>query len=478
MSSPSGAPLIDMPKLTISNYSTWAPLMKNLLKINLIWGLVQGREGTPSLSSGSSRQEMEHFHMRQDLATSQIFLNCDSEVQAKIADFDDPAELWQCLKDMSEKAVMVDEYWLRKKLYSIEVGECGSVAAYVGLIQDTINLINTCNPKEPIGPAQHCFVLCDGLSAEWLPFIGELHRAGKTCRKPEELIKLFLEHEVQLNREKEMEKERKRSEVAPVPPEPERVQERSPVRESPPEPVPEPVQAGGSGGERGGWEVPVAEPAPEAARNILVRSRHRFFNIRDTKVNFYYAHPSSSILYNACYSIPAFRVITDHIHELYPELCRQIYTNDRRNKVIIGNEEVGDVAIYIKSSTGEHGGGDTTDSGSGSTANCGSSATSVDYSSTTKLGSEEGSTPPASTSEAVVEKKKLIDWIFETPGWKQLLLDSFWEFPGGNGTPTYTLEVEYEDTHRISIFFDHEREFESLGVSLGMFFPPEGDMEL
>lgn len=112
---------------------------------------------------------------------------------------------------------------------------------------------------------------------------------------------------------------------------------------------------------------------------------------------------------------------------------------------------MGDVAIYIKPSTGEHeeeGAANCGGGGGGGTANSGSSirssAASVRCGGAADPGSEEGSPSPA--SETVVEKKKFLDWIFETPDWRQLLLDNFWEFPGGNGGPTYTLEVEYEES--------------------------------
>lgn len=415
-------PLLEIPKLTKTNYAVWSPLMKNLLKLHLLWGLVDGREPAPTATTPPD--EAEHYHLRRDLATSQIFLHCDATVQAQISDLEDPRELWRFLRDQSDRAAMVDEFFLRKRLYNVDLGECGGVAAYVGAIQDTINLIEACNPREPVGPAQHCFVLCDGLPDEWLPFIGELHRSGKTCRRPEELIKLFLEHEAELNRRRE-------PEPVPVP---------VPVPEvqlpPPPPPPPPPAQA-------------VRE---EAEPVTLVRSRGRFHSLADTSVSFYYTHPQSSVHFRACYGVPAASVVTGHIHVLYPELCRLIYINDRRSAFIAGKQQVGDVALYIRP-----------------TAAAAAAAGDDD-----EEGEEEA---PVCGGGAGGESRRLVDWLLETPDWRQVLLDRLWEFPGGEG-PSYVLEVRYEEAHRMAVYFDREREFESLGVSLEMFFPPEADAEL
>lgn len=375
-----------IPKLTESNYAEWAPQMKNALRAQLVWGIVQGREREPA-----AEELKEPFFARQDFATSQIFLTCDSAIQQKIGDIDDPVELWNFLKTNSEKAALVDEYRLRKQLYSIEFVECGSVAAYVEKIQNTIDGINTCNPDEPVGPGQHCFVLCDGLPAEWLPFIEELHKAGKTSRNPADLIKQFLSYEGKLNLEKEKEKEKEREEEEfPVHPSPSTPNNPPPAQEIPPTPI---------------------DPS------LPKRSKLETHDIANLAMSFRYTHSNRHFppgLYEST-PVSSFAVTTNRIEEIYPELCRRIYINDRKSKLIAGNEAVGDIYIYIKPycpPAGEP---------------------------------SRGSMHQGNQGSKLQTRKLLLAWIFENEDWREQLLDNFWDFPGSGEVPPYILEVEYKE---------------------------------
>lgn len=112
--------------LNESNYPTWKLQVKMLLIKEGLYGFVDGSESAPADTS-----RLANYNSRKNKALANIVLAIDPKLLYLISDPDDPATVWNKLRDTFQKKSWSNKLRLRKKLYSMRLENNGNLQEYL-----------------------------------------------------------------------------------------------------------------------------------------------------------------------------------------------------------------------------------------------------------------------------------------------------------------------------------------------------------
>lgn len=114
--------------LNSTNYSTWKIQCKMALIKEGLWGIVNETETEPT--EGADQQA--RFTARRDKALATIVLAVEPSLLYLIgADPTDPAKVWKALADQFQRKTWANKLELKRKLFSMRLGERGSVQDHI-----------------------------------------------------------------------------------------------------------------------------------------------------------------------------------------------------------------------------------------------------------------------------------------------------------------------------------------------------------
>ena len=111
-----------------NNYATWKIQCRMALIREGVWGIVSETEAAPD---GSNAERLAKYNSRKDRALATIVLAIDPSLLYLLGDPQDPAEVWKKLSTQFQKKTWANKLILRKKLFTMKLGDCGSMSEYI-----------------------------------------------------------------------------------------------------------------------------------------------------------------------------------------------------------------------------------------------------------------------------------------------------------------------------------------------------------
>ena len=116
--------------LNSSNYATWKIQCRMALIRDAVWNIVDGTEVAPT-GSAATAEAQSKFKARQDRALATIVLSIEPSLLYLLGNPKDPTEVWKKLEDQFHKKSWANKLTLRRKLYSLKLGEKESVQEHI-----------------------------------------------------------------------------------------------------------------------------------------------------------------------------------------------------------------------------------------------------------------------------------------------------------------------------------------------------------
>ena len=111
-----------------NNYATWKIQCRMALIREGVWGIVSETEAAPD---GSNAERLAKYNSRKDRALATIVLAIEPSLLYLLGDPQDPAEVWKKLSTQFQKKTWANKLILRKKLFTMKLGDCGSMSEYI-----------------------------------------------------------------------------------------------------------------------------------------------------------------------------------------------------------------------------------------------------------------------------------------------------------------------------------------------------------
>ena len=112
-----------------SNYPSWKVQCRMTLMREGLWGIVAGIETAPDATTEAD--SYAKFMVRSDRALATIVLAIDPSLLYLVRDPVDPAVVWRKLSGQFQKKTWANKLSLRKKLFTMKLGDSGSMNEYV-----------------------------------------------------------------------------------------------------------------------------------------------------------------------------------------------------------------------------------------------------------------------------------------------------------------------------------------------------------
>ena len=125
-----------------NNYCTWRLQVKMALIRDNCWGIVNGDEIAPTEAS-----ELQKYNIRKNRALALVVLAIDPKILYLVGDPDDPKTVWKLLADQFQKKSWSNRLALRRKLFSLRLGEGDSVQSHIKTMVEIFNELNAIEDK-------------------------------------------------------------------------------------------------------------------------------------------------------------------------------------------------------------------------------------------------------------------------------------------------------------------------------------------
>ena len=119
-----------------SNYATWKVQCQMALMKDGLWSIVTGAEVEPDREDANKYVK---FEARRDRTLAIIVLAVDPSLLYLLGDPEDPKIVWGQLKDQFQKATWANKLSLRRKLYSLQLKDNGSIQDHIKSMTETFN---------------------------------------------------------------------------------------------------------------------------------------------------------------------------------------------------------------------------------------------------------------------------------------------------------------------------------------------------
>ena len=112
-----------------SNYPSWKVQCRMARMREGLWGIVAGTETAPDATTEADKYDK--VMVRSDHALATVVLAIDPSLFYPVGDPVDPAAVWRKLSGQFQKKTWANKVSLRKKLFTLKLGDSGSMNEYV-----------------------------------------------------------------------------------------------------------------------------------------------------------------------------------------------------------------------------------------------------------------------------------------------------------------------------------------------------------
>ena len=159
-----------------TNYPSWKVQCRMALVREGLWGIVAGTKEPPD--RGTYPDKYAKFMSRRDKALATIVLAIDPSLLYIIGDPEDPAAVWRKLSGQFQKKTWANKLSLRKKLFTMKLGDSGSMREYIKKMTETFGELAVV--AEPISDEDKVVYLLAGLPESYDVLVTALESGSDT----------------------------------------------------------------------------------------------------------------------------------------------------------------------------------------------------------------------------------------------------------------------------------------------------------
>ena len=177
-----------------TNYPSWKVQCRMALMREGLWGIVAGTEEPPDQEADA--EKYAKFVSRRDKALATIVLAVDPSLLYLIGDPEDPAAVWRKLSGQFQKKTWANKLSLRKKLFTMKLGDSGSMREYIKKMTEIFGELAVV--AEPISDEDKVVYLLAGLPESYDVLVTALESGSDTVPALEGVTERLLREEQKL----------------------------------------------------------------------------------------------------------------------------------------------------------------------------------------------------------------------------------------------------------------------------------------
>ena len=171
------------------NYPTWKVQCRMALMKDGLWGIVDGTETDP----GGEGEAHKKFVSNRDRALAIVVLSVDPSLLYLLGDPKDPVVVWKQLSDQFQKKTWANKLELRRKLYSLQLKEGGSVQEHIKRITELFEALAVIG--DPVSDEDSVVYLLASLPESFNVLVTALEASSETVPKMETVTERLLHEE-------------------------------------------------------------------------------------------------------------------------------------------------------------------------------------------------------------------------------------------------------------------------------------------
>ena len=185
---------VSITALNGTNYPSWKVQCRMALMREGLWGMVAGTEKAPDETTET--EKYAKFMTRSDRALATIVLAIDPSLLYLVGDPVDPAAVWKTLSGQFQKKTWANKLSLRKKLFTMKLGDSGSVSEYIKRMTETFSELAVI--ADPISDEDKVVHLLAGLPESYDVLVTALESGSDTVPALELVTERLLREEQKL----------------------------------------------------------------------------------------------------------------------------------------------------------------------------------------------------------------------------------------------------------------------------------------
>ena len=185
---------VSITALNGTNYPSWKVQCRMALMREGLWGMVAGTEKAPDETTEA--EKYAKFMTRSDRALATIVLAIDPSLLYLVGDPVDPAAVWKTLSGQFQKKAWANKLSLRKKLFTMKLGDSGSMSEYIKRMTETFSELAVI--ADPISDEDKVVHLLAGLPESYDVLVTALESGSDTVPALELVTERLLREEQKL----------------------------------------------------------------------------------------------------------------------------------------------------------------------------------------------------------------------------------------------------------------------------------------